>query len=90
MSGYCTKYGNNRESHGSDSSSAYSGSDTMASIQSEIDPDGPDFNGLAESAVDSDEDDDLVECVEVIIFHFKILFFKNISSKLWAYALSLI
>lgn len=57
-----------RGSHSSDTSSAYSGSDTMASTHSEIDPDADgdelDLTGLVESVVDSDEDDDLPESMD--------------------------
>ncbi|XP_076045359.1 rap guanine nucleotide exchange factor 6-like isoform X2 [Oratosquilla oratoria] len=43
---------------GSDTSSAYSGSDTMChSLQSSIEPDDVDLSGLMESIVDSDEED---------------------------------
>ncbi|XP_022902879.1 rap guanine nucleotide exchange factor 6 isoform X4 [Onthophagus taurus] len=48
-----------RGSHSSDTSSAYSGSDTMASTHSELDNDDLDLTGLVESIVDSDEEDDL-------------------------------
>lgn len=54
----------NRSSHSSDTSSAYSGSDTMASVQSSIDADEVDLSGLIESVVDSDEDD-LAESIDV-------------------------
>lgn len=47
---------NNRDSQSSDTSSAYSGSDTISSIHS-IDPEELDLTGLIESVVDSDEDD---------------------------------
>ncbi|KAF2898675.1 hypothetical protein ILUMI_07500 [Ignelater luminosus] len=53
-----------RGSHSSDTSSAYSGSDTMASTHSELDGDELDLTGLVESIVDSDEDDDLAESVD--------------------------
>ncbi|XP_018335456.1 rap guanine nucleotide exchange factor 2 isoform X2 [Agrilus planipennis] len=53
-----------RGSHSSDTSSAYSGSDTMASTHSEFDGDEPDLTGLEESVVDSDEDDDLAEGID--------------------------
>lgn len=50
---------------GSDTSSAYSGSDTMChSLQSSLEPDDVDLSGLTESAVDSDEED-LAESIEV-------------------------
>lgn len=49
---------------GSDTSSAYSGSDTMChSLHSSLEPDDVDLSGLTESAVDSDEED-LAESVE--------------------------
>ncbi|XP_058982066.1 rap guanine nucleotide exchange factor 2 isoform X2 [Musca domestica] len=48
----------NRGSHSSDTSSAYSGSDTMASVYgSSLDGEEIDFSGLVESTVDSDEED---------------------------------
>ncbi|XP_055689936.1 rap guanine nucleotide exchange factor 2 isoform X2 [Lutzomyia longipalpis] len=48
----------NRGSHSSDTSSAYSGSDTMTSVHSSsIDADEVDLSGLVESVVDSDEED---------------------------------
>uniref|UniRef100_A0A1B6CBW2 Rap guanine nucleotide exchange factor 2 n=2 Tax=Clastoptera arizonana TaxID=38151 RepID=A0A1B6CBW2_9HEMI len=50
----------NRSSHSSDTSSAYSGSDTMTSVHSSVEADEPDLSGLVESVVDSDEED-LVE-----------------------------
>ncbi|XP_055922123.1 rap guanine nucleotide exchange factor 2 isoform X3 [Eupeodes corollae] len=54
----------NRGSHSSDTSSAYSGSDTMTSLHSSaLDGDEVDLSGLVESIVDSDEDD-LVESME--------------------------
>ncbi|XP_048525291.1 rap guanine nucleotide exchange factor 6 isoform X5 [Dendroctonus ponderosae] len=53
-----------RGSHSSDTSSAYSGSDTMASTHSELDGDEPDLSGLVESIVDSDEEDDLAESMD--------------------------
>ncbi|CAO1435214.1 unnamed protein product [Diamesa hyperborea] len=54
----------NRNSHSSDTSSAYSGSDTMTSIHSSsIDAEEVDLSGLVESVVDSDEED-LVESME--------------------------
>lgn len=56
-----------RGSHSSDTSSAYSGSDTMASTHSELgetDDGLLDLTGVVESIVDSDEDDDLVESME--------------------------
>ncbi|XP_063910805.1 rap guanine nucleotide exchange factor 6 isoform X7 [Zophobas morio] len=53
-----------RGSHSSDTSSAYSGSDTMASNHSELDGDDIDFTGLVESIVDSDEEDDLAESMD--------------------------
>lgn len=58
----------NRGSHSSDTSSAYSGSDTMTSIHSStIDPDEMiDLSGLVESVVDSDEED-LAESMDVSV-----------------------
>ncbi|GAB0092081.1 rap guanine nucleotide exchange factor 2 [Sergentomyia squamirostris] len=54
----------NRGSHSSDTSSAYSGSDTMTSVHSSsIDADEVDLSGLVESVVDSDEED-LVESMD--------------------------
>lgn len=50
----------NRSSHSSDTSSAYSGSDTMTSVHSgsvSVEADEVDLSGLVESIVDSDEDD---------------------------------
>ena len=46
----------NRDSQSSDTSSAYSGSDTISSTHS-TDPEELDLSGLIESVVDSDEDD---------------------------------
>lgn len=58
----------NRNSHSSDTSSAYSGSDTMTSIHSSsIDVEEVDLSGLVESVVDSDEED-LVESMEVSVY----------------------
>lgn len=55
----------NRGSHSSDTSSAYSGSDTMTSVHSSsLDADEVDLSGLVESVVDSDEDD-LAESMDV-------------------------
>ncbi|CAD6226767.1 GSCOCG00005902001-RA-CDS [Cotesia congregata] len=56
----------NRSSHSSDTSSAYSGSDTMTSVQGSLDADNDevDFSGLVESIVDSDEDEDLAESMD--------------------------
>ncbi|XP_031783844.1 rap guanine nucleotide exchange factor 6 isoform X4 [Nasonia vitripennis] len=56
----------NRSSHSSDTSSAYSGSDTMTSVQSSLDqdPDEVDLSGLQESVVDSDEEEDLAESMD--------------------------
>jgi hypothetical protein len=60
----------NRNSHSSDTSSAYSGSDTMTSIHSSsIDAEEVDLSGLVESVVDSDEED-LVESMEVSLIYF--------------------
>ncbi|XP_017778513.1 PREDICTED: rap guanine nucleotide exchange factor 2 isoform X3 [Nicrophorus vespilloides] len=59
--GLYSKY--SRGSHSSDTSSAYSGSDTMAS-HSEMEGEEPDLSGLMESTVDSDEDDDLAESMD--------------------------
>lgn len=56
----------NRSSHSSDTSSAYSGSDTMTSVQSSLDADEVDLSGLVESIVDSDEED-LAESIDVSI-----------------------
>merc|ERR1719319_1813451 len=42
----------------SDSSSAYSGSDTMHSMQSSVEVEEVDLTGLMESVVDSDEEED--------------------------------
>ncbi|KAG5898058.1 hypothetical protein JTB14_001764 [Gonioctena quinquepunctata] len=53
-----------RGSHSSDTSSAYSGSDTMASTHSELDGDELDLTGLVESLVDSDEEDDITESMD--------------------------
>ncbi|XP_044734898.1 rap guanine nucleotide exchange factor 6 isoform X3 [Chrysoperla carnea] len=56
-----------RGSHSSDTSSAYSGSDTMASTHSELgetDDGLLDLTGIVESIVDSDEDDDLAESMD--------------------------
>ncbi|KAK9885869.1 hypothetical protein WA026_013744 [Henosepilachna vigintioctopunctata] len=54
-----------RGSHSSDTSSAYSGSDTMASNHSELDnADDLDLTGLTETNVDSDEEDDLAESID--------------------------
>ncbi|CAH0545985.1 unnamed protein product [Brassicogethes aeneus] len=53
-----------RGSHSSDTSSAYSGSDTMASNHSELDGEELDLTGLVESVVDSDEDEDLAESMD--------------------------
>ncbi|XP_049818737.1 rap guanine nucleotide exchange factor 6 isoform X4 [Aethina tumida] len=53
-----------RGSHSSDTSSAYSGSDTMASNHSELDAEELDLTGLVESVVDSDEEDDLAESMD--------------------------
>lgn len=51
--------------HSSDTSSAYSGSDTMTSIHSSsIDAEEVDLSGLIESVVDSDEEEDLAESME--------------------------
>lgn len=57
----------NRSSHSSDTSSAYSGSDTMTSVQGSLDADNDevDFSGLVESIVDSDEEEDLAESMDV-------------------------
>ena len=47
-----------RNSHSSDSSSAYSGSDTMqSSVPSSVDVEEVDLSGLLESVVDSDEEE---------------------------------
>lgn len=56
----------NRSSRGSDTSSAYSGSDTMQSMQSvSLDDQDVDLSGLVESVVDSDEEEELTESMEV-------------------------
>lgn len=58
----------NRSSRGSDTSSAYSGSDTMQSMQSvalDDQDDHVDLSGLVESIVDSDEEEELTESMEV-------------------------
>lgn len=57
----------NRNSHSSDSSSAYSGSDTMQSVQSSLEDQEVDLSGLIESIVDSDEEEDLAESLNVSI-----------------------
>ena len=49
---------------GSDTSSAYSGSDTMCHSVHSLDHDDVDLSGLMESVVDSDEED-LAESIEV-------------------------
>ncbi|XP_076368750.1 rap guanine nucleotide exchange factor 2-like isoform X3 [Tachypleus tridentatus] len=54
----------NRSSHGSDTSSAYSGSDTMQSVQSSLEDQEVDLTGLTESAVDSDDEEDLAELID--------------------------
>ncbi|XP_076766501.1 rap guanine nucleotide exchange factor 2 isoform X2 [Xylocopa sonorina] len=58
----------NRSSHSSDTSSAYSGSDTMTSVQGSLDADPDaddvDLSGLVESIVDSDEEEDLAESMD--------------------------
>ncbi|XP_046392008.1 rap guanine nucleotide exchange factor 2 [Ischnura elegans] len=54
----------NRSSHSSDTSSAYSGSDAMQSVQSSLDADEVDLSGLVESVVDSDEEEDLAESID--------------------------
>ncbi|CAN7994002.1 unnamed protein product, partial [Ixodes hexagonus] len=54
----------NRSSRSSDTSSAYSGSDTMQSVQSSLEDNEVDFTGLVESAVDSDEEEDLAESID--------------------------
>lgn len=54
----------NRSSHSSDTSSAYSGSDTMTSVHSSVDADEVDLSGLVESIVDSDEEEDLAESMD--------------------------
>jgi len=59
----------NRSSHSSDTSSAYSGSDTMHSVQSSLDAEEVDLSGLVESVVDSDEDEDLAESIDVSKFY---------------------
>uniref|UniRef100_T1J310 Rap guanine nucleotide exchange factor 2 n=1 Tax=Strigamia maritima TaxID=126957 RepID=T1J310_STRMM len=54
----------NRSSHSSDTSSAYSGSDTMQSVQSSLEDPEVDLSGLIESVVDSDEEEDLAESID--------------------------
>ncbi|GAB6028163.1 hypothetical protein CHUAL_002370 [Chamberlinius hualienensis] len=55
----------NRNSHGSDTSSAYSGSDTMQSVHSSsLEDQEVDLTGLIESAVDTDEEEDLAESID--------------------------
>ncbi|XP_022258450.1 rap guanine nucleotide exchange factor 2-like [Limulus polyphemus] len=56
----------NRNSHGSDTSSAYSGSDTMQSVQSSLEDQEVDLSGLTESAVDSDDEEDLAELIDCL------------------------
>lgn len=78
-----------RGSHSSDTSSAYSGSDTMASTHSELEGDELDLTGLVESIVDSDEEDDLAESMDVSkinVSHLQSyrLFFKNFSLFLFS------
>ncbi|CAG7722816.1 unnamed protein product [Allacma fusca] len=51
----------NRSSHSSDTSSAYSGSDTMGSS---VPSDEVDLSGLVESVVDSDDDDEDIDSIE--------------------------
>jgi len=51
----------NRSSHSSDTSSAYSGSDTMGSS---VPSDEVDLSGLIESVVDSDDDDEDIDSIE--------------------------
>lgn len=52
-------------SNASDTSSAYSGSDTMTSVHSSLDMDMEvDLSGLLESIVDSDEEEDLEETMD--------------------------
>lgn len=53
-------------SNASDTSSAYSGSDTMTSVHSSLDMDlEVDLSGLLESIVDSDEEEDLEESMDL-------------------------
>ncbi|KAH8033585.1 hypothetical protein HPB51_014491 [Rhipicephalus microplus] len=54
----------NRSSRSSDTSSAYSGSDTMQSVQSSLEDNEVDLSGLVESTVDSDEEEDLAESID--------------------------
>lgn len=57
----------NRSSHSSDTSSAYSGSDTMQSVHSSsLDDQEVDLTGLVESNVDSDEEEDLAESIDCL------------------------
>lgn len=66
----------NRGSHSSDTSSAYSGSDTMTSVHSSsLDADEVDLSGLVESVVDSDEED-LAESIEVSLIQHNNSFHK--------------
>lgn len=56
----------NRNSHSSDTSSAYSGSDTMQSVHSSsLEDQEVDLSGLIESVVDTDEEEDLAESIDV-------------------------
>lgn len=58
----------NRSSRSSDTSSAYSGSDTMQSVNSSSLDDQDqmvDLSGLVESLVDSDEEEDLADSIDV-------------------------
>lgn len=70
----------NRSSHSSDTSSAYSGSDTMTSVHSSVEADDVDLSGLVESVVDSDEED-LAESTDVSIYLY--------TRKLYKYSISL-
>ncbi|XP_067136215.1 rap guanine nucleotide exchange factor 6-like isoform X3 [Centruroides vittatus] len=55
----------NRSSHSSDSSSAYSGSDTMQSAQSSLDEQEVDLSGLVEGIVDSDEEEESIDSLPI-------------------------
>lgn len=77
----------NRGSHSSDTSSAYSGSDTMTSVHSSLDDAGDrdrddevDLSGLMESIVDSDEEEDLAESMDVSFFLNLKLFYYVINT----------
>jgi len=73
----------NRSSHSSDTSSAYSGSDTMTSVHSSADAEEVDLTGLVESIVDSDEEEDLAESMDVSKHSQKKIFFFNWEEKIF-------